>query len=94
MEVFPDFTFSGDRVRPVLIGGFRGTAATRVELTLRDGSAAAASVDSGRVVPGSTVFWALTPVPATRVRAYDASGTVVADHRLSACYSRVDCQIR
>ena len=94
MEVFADSTFAGDRVRPLVVGGFHGTDAERVELELRDGTTTEATVDSGRIAPGSTLFWSLTDSPVVRATAYDAAGTVVEDHRLTACYSRVDCQIR
>jgi hypothetical protein len=94
MQVFPGSTFSGDRVRPVVIGGFHGTAAERVELTLKDGTTTEATVDVGRIAPGSTLFWALTDSPVVRATAYDNAGAVVEDHELTPCYSPVDCQIR
>jgi hypothetical protein len=94
MQVFPGSTFAGNRVRPTVIGGVHGTTTERVELALRDGTIAEATVDSGRIAPGSTLFWSLTDSPVVRATAYDRAGTVVEDHKLTACYSRVDCQIR
>jgi hypothetical protein len=94
MQVFADSTFAGGRVRPVVVGGFHGTSAERVELALEDGTTTEATVDSGRIARGITLFWALTDSPVVRATAYDKAGTVVEDHALTACYSRVDCQIR
>ncbi len=97
MQVFSGTTFAGHPLRswvPWVVGGFHGTTAERVELALRDGTKAEATVDSGTIASGSTLFWALTDSPVVRATAYDGAGTVVEDHRLTACYNRIDCQIR
>ncbi len=94
MEVFLDDTWTGGRHQQSVIGGFDGTSATRVELRLVDGSTAAATVDSGGVSPGDTLFWAEVPEGVAGVTAYDASGAVVDDHQIRDCDDPVDCEVR
>lgn len=94
MEVFLDDTYPGRVHEQSVIGGFDGTSATRVDLRLVDGSTAEATVDSGAVSPGDTLFWAEVPEGVARVTAYDDSGAVVADHRIRDCDNPVDCEVR
>jgi hypothetical protein len=94
MELFPGGTFDGRVHRPTVIGGFRGTRATEVELTLKDGTRVPATVDSGRVSPGDTIFWARTESPPVRATAYDAAGALVEDHKVTPCDDPVDCLSR
>lgn len=94
MELFTLGGLRDGELLPAVVGGFPGTTATRVTLTLRGGSTARATVDSGHVVPGATVFWARTQVPMTKATAYDAQGRVVAEHALTPCDNRIDCQSR
>jgi hypothetical protein len=94
MEVFLDDTYTGGTHEQSVIGGFDGTTATRVDLRLIDGSTVAATLDSGEVSPGDTLFWAEVPEGLARVTAYDASGAVVAEHRVRDCGDPVDCEVR
>jgi hypothetical protein len=94
MEVFLDDTYAPGVHEQSVVGGFDGTSATRVELRLVDGSTASASLDSGEVSPGDTLFWAEVPEGVARVTAYDASGAVVEDHRVRDCDDPVDCEVR
>lgn len=94
MELFPGGSFDGRVHRPTVIGGFRGTRATDVELTLEDGSRVSATVDSGLVSPGDTIFWARTQSPPVRATAYDAAGRLVDDHERTPCDDPLDCLSR
>jgi hypothetical protein len=94
MEVFLDETYERGGPGQSVIGGFDGTDATRVELTLVDGSKVAATLDSGGISKGDTLFWAETPVEVAKVVAYDADGGVVASHDIRECSDPVDCEVR
>ncbi len=94
MELILGGTLEDHRFEPTIVGGMHGTTTTRVQLTLRDGSTADATVDSGRIARGATVFWARLDSPAVRATAYDTSGQVVEDHDLTACDDPVDCNTR
>lgn len=43
---------------------------------------------------GHTLFWAELAKPVAWVRAYDADGALIAEHRLRACEDPVDCEVR
>jgi hypothetical protein len=94
MEVFLEDTYDGRVLKQSVIGGFDGTRATRVELTLTDGSSQDASLDSGRISRGDTLFWANVTGELAMVTAYDGAGDVVARHRVRACSDPVDCEVR
>jgi hypothetical protein len=94
MEVFLEDTYDGRVLRQSVIGGFDGTTATRVELTLTDGSSEDASLDSGRISRGDTLFWANVEGDLASVTAYDDAGDVVARHQVRACSDPVDCEVR
>ena len=89
-----DDTYTDGSHRQSVIGGFDGTSATRVELRLVDGSTVAATVDSGGVSAGDTLFWTEVTEGVARVTAFDDSGDVVADHRIRDCDDPVDCEVR
>jgi hypothetical protein len=94
MELIPGGTLEDRRPEPTVVGGMHGTAATRVELTLRDGNTANATVDSGRISHGDTIFWARLDSAPVKATAYDAHGRVVEEHQLTACDDPVDCSTR
>ena len=73
MELIPGGTLENNVNQPTVIGGMHGVRATRVMLTLKDGTTADAVVDSGRISPGDTIFWALLDSPPVRATAYDAA---------------------
>lgn len=82
------------RFQPTVVGGMHGTRTTRVVLTLRDGSTTNATLDTGRISRGDSVFWALLDSPPVKATAYDRHGHVVEDHRLTPCDDPVDCSTR
>lgn len=94
MELIPGGTLEAHRLEPTVVGGMHGTTTTRVELTLRDGSTADATVDSGRISRGDTVFWARLDSAPVKATAYDKHGRVVEDHELTPCDDPVDCSSR
>lgn len=94
MQLIPGGTLENHRFQPTVVGGMQGTTTTRVVLTLRDGTTANATVDSGRISRGDTIFWALLESPPTRATAYDHQGNVVEDHGLTPCDDPVDCSTR
>ena len=94
MEVFTDDDYTGRTWHASVIGGFDGTTATRVVITMVNGETADATVDSGQISAGDTLFWASLPAEAAGVTAYDADGQVVAEHQVRSCHSPVDCEVR
>jgi hypothetical protein len=75
-----------DRVlRRSYLGGFDGTRATKVVLTLVDGSTVDAQVDAGTVSRGDTLFWAAVDERVTKVTALDAEGNVVRSQAVRPC---------
>jgi hypothetical protein len=94
MEVFLDETYTRDGVGQSVIGGFDGTDAAEVVLTLVDGREVAATVDSGELSPGDTLFWSSVDGGVARVDAYDASGERVEAHEIRPCSDPVDCEVR
>jgi hypothetical protein len=94
MELFLDGTYGGRRYRDTVIGGFDGTDATRVVVRLVDGRRVDATIDSGGIHHGDTLFWATAPAAVASVTAYDADGNVVARHRVRSCSDPVDCEVR
>jgi hypothetical protein len=94
MQLIPGGTLEDQRLEPTVVGGLHGTTTTRVELTLRDGSTADATVDSGRISRGDTLFWARLDSAPVKATAYDKDGRVVEDHELTPCDDPVDCSTR
>ena len=94
MELFLDDTVRERHVLQSVIGGLDGTKATTVVLTLTDGHRQDATIDSGQISPGDTMFWGVVDGSVARVTAYDDQGDVVATHRVRACSGGVDCEVR
>jgi hypothetical protein len=94
MELFLDDDYSDETWHESLIGGIDGTTISRVVVDLVDGSTAEATVDAGRLSPGNTLFWARLPAMPREVKAYDASGELVATHVVKKCSGGVDCEVR
>jgi len=94
MEVFLNRVYLDHQARQSVIGGFDGTAAFRVGLTLADGSMVGATIDSNNVSPGDTLFWAVVDQPVAKVTAYDAAGNVVLEHTIRSCSDGIDCAVR
>jgi hypothetical protein len=94
MELFTDDDFSDHHWSGTLIGGFHGTSTARVLVDLVNGSQVEAQFSAGELSPGNTMFWATVPSAIARVRAYDASGKLIEEHKLRSCSSPVDCEVR
>jgi hypothetical protein len=94
MEVFLAPTYRRDGVGQSVVGGFDGVDATRVVLTLVDGSRQEADLDSGEVSAGDTLFWSEVDHEVARVDAYDVDGEVVDSHKIRPCSGGVDCEVR
>jgi len=95
MELFTSEDYSDGLPSTVWIGGLDGTDVARVVLDLADGSKTDATVLSGTLVPGDTIFWADVPGGELRqVSAYDASGVLLDDHAIEPCSGGVDCEVR
>lgn len=94
MELFVDDDFSDRTWSQTLLGGFHSAETTRVLVEMTDGSQAEAELDVDSMSPGSTLFWAKLAKPVAWVRAYDADGALIAEHRLRACGNPVDCEVR
>ncbi len=94
MELFTGDDFSDHAWSGTLIGGFHGTSTARVLVDLVNGSQVEAQFSAGELSPGNTLFWATVPSAIARVRAYDAAGTLIEDHRLRSCKDPVDCEVR
>jgi hypothetical protein len=94
MELFTDDDFADRTWRQSLIGGFHGDDTARVLVEMTDGSHAEAQLDVDAMSPGNTLFWARLPHAVAWVRAYDADGTLLAEHRLRDCTDPVDCEVR
>ena len=90
MELFVDDDFSDRTWSQTLLGGFHGADTTRVLVQMTDGSQAEAQLDVDEMSPGNTLFWAKLAKPIALVRAYDAYGRLIAQHRLRACVNPVD----
>lgn len=94
MELFLDDDYSGRTRHTSLIGGIDGTDITRVVVDLVDGSTAEATVNTGRLSPGNTLFYARLAAEPRQVKAYDAKGDLVATHAVKKCSGGVDCEVR
>lgn len=94
MEVFLNRVYVDHEARQSVIGGFDGTAASRVDLTLADGSTVGTTIDSNNVSPGDTLFWTVVDQPVARATAYDAAGNVVLEHTIRSCSDGMDCAVR
>lgn len=94
MEVFISPVFDGRVQQELVIGGFDGTSATRVELTLEDGSRVDATLASGDLSEGNSIFWTSVAEPVASITAYDAEGGVVITHEIKPCKDPVDCEVR
>lgn len=94
MELFVDDDLSGRTWAQTLLGGFHSADTTRVLVETTDGSQTEAELDVDSLSPGNTLFWAKLTEPVARVRAYDADGELIAEHRLRACKDPVDCEVR
>jgi hypothetical protein len=82
MEAFVGEDFSGRSWHASIIGGVDGTSITRVVVAMVDGATTDATVDTGRLSAGRTLFWARLPAMPRSVRAYDARGRLVVQHLL------------
>jgi hypothetical protein len=76
------------------VGGTDGTDVASVDLELADGQTVEATIASGTLVPGETVFWATVPGELVRAITRDADGEVLEDHPLRDCSGPVDCEVR
>ena len=94
MELFTGDDFSQHSWSGTVIGGFHGTAATRVLVDLVDGSQVEADFSAGELSRGNTLFWAKVPSQIARVKAYDAQGKLIEEHALRSCSGGVDCEVR
>ncbi len=94
MELFTDDDFSGHTWSQTLIGGFHGADTARVTVEMTDGSQVDAQLDVDRSSKGNTLFWAKLPRSIAWVRAYDAKGDLVAEHKIRDCKDPVDCEVR
>jgi hypothetical protein len=94
MELFTDDDYSNRKWSQSLIGGFHGADTARVLVETTDGAQAEAQLDVGTMSPGNTLFWAKLAHPIAWVRAYDANGKLLAEHRLRDCTDPVDCEVR
>lgn len=76
------------------VGGTDGTDVASVDLELADGQTVEATVASGTLVPGETVFWATVPGELVRAVTRDADGDVIEDHPRRPCSGDLDCEVR
>ncbi|MPZ61929.1 MAG: hypothetical protein GEU93_11675 [Propionibacteriales bacterium] len=93
MEAFIWPTFVGNQPGIWVFGGMDGTAATRVELTLADGSTAEAEVYHD-IAPGDTIWTATLVRPVVTATAYNQGGEVLEKHEFEPCGGGVDCELR
>jgi hypothetical protein len=73
------------------VGGTDGTDVASVDLELADGRTVGATVASGTLVPGETVFWATVPGELVRAVTRNADGEVLEDHPVRACSGMAGC---
>ena len=94
LELFHTPSFSSGSARTVWVGGTDGTDVASVDLVTTDGTSVAATVASGTVVPGETMFWGSVDGELAMAITRDASGKVLEKHVLEPCSSPTDCEVR
>jgi hypothetical protein len=94
MEVFLSDDYASGSLEKLVYAGLPGTDVARAELVTTSGERLEGHVEAGTLVAGSTMVWGRVPGDLAAVIAYDASGDVIEDHRLKACSSPVDCEVR
>ena len=94
MQLFSDPQYEQGRPATLWIGGRDGTDIASVDFVLADHTRVPATISSGTISPGDTLFWALVPGELTDVVARDADGNVVEDHQVKSCSDPVDCEVR
>ncbi len=96
LQVFSADTYASGAKDTVWIGGTYGTDVASVELVGEDGSTVAATVESGTVSPGNTMFWAHFDGAPAEVVTRDAEGQVLEEHVTQSCEDLgiVDCTVR
>lgn len=94
LELFSTDVFASDTARTVWIGGTDGTQVARVDLIAVDGTVVEATVASGDLVPGETMFWGTVDGDLATAVTYDAQGDVLEEHRVKACDTPVECEVR
>ncbi len=94
LQLFSTPSFSSGSARTVWIGGTNGTDVASVDLVTTDGTSVAATVASGTLVPGDTMFWGTVDGDLAMAVTRDASGNVLEKHVLAPCGTPVDCEVR
>jgi hypothetical protein len=94
LELFHTASFSSGSARTVWIGGTDGTDVASVDLVTTDGTSVTATVASGTLVPGDTMFWGTVDGELAMAITRDASGKVLEKHVLEPCSSPTDCEVR
>ena len=94
LELFRTATYTSGTAATVWIGGTYGTDVASVDLVGTDGTTVAATVASGTLVPGNTMFWGTVDGDLAKAVTRDADGNVLEEHVLKPCGSPVDCEVR
>ncbi len=94
LELFSTDTFLAGTPETVWIGGTYGTDVASVDLVTTDGTTVPATVASGTLVPGDTMFWGTVAGSLAKAVTRDADGNVLEEHDLKPCDSPVQCEVR
>ena len=94
LELFSTEDYGTGRERTVWVGGTDGTDVATVTLVTTDGTKVAATVASGTLVPGETMFWGTVDGDLAVAVTRDADGEVLERHELKPCSDPVDCEVR
>ena len=94
LELFSSPDYSAGVPRMVWIGGTDGTDVGTVTLVTTDGTQVEATVASGTLVPGETMFWATVDGELAQAITRDEDGKVLERHQVRPCSDPVDCEVR
>ena len=94
LELFHTASYTSGAPRTVWIGGTDGTDVASVDLVTTDGTSVAATVASGTMVPGDTMFWGTVDGDLAMAVTRDAAGDVLERHVLKPCATPVECEVR
>jgi hypothetical protein len=94
LELFATDAFSDGSAGKVWIGGTYGTDVASVDLVATDGTTVPATVASGTLVPGNTMFWGSVDGDLSIAVTRDAAGKVLEKHMLKPCSTPVECEVR
>jgi hypothetical protein len=94
LELFSTDVYVSGSPQVVWVGGTDGTEVASVELLTTDGTAVEATVASGTLVPGETMFWGTVTGELAVAITRDADGDVLERHELEPCSTPVDCEVR